>query len=110
MLKKVNLNIIEDANIRNNMDAIKYNVNKCSILTGQWKLFELTFTEASSNYKHPHGFPYIPKDIIHLSTTGSGTVTFNYNSFDDTFLDLTASAECKIRFLSGLIQPEREVL
>lgn len=71
------------------------------ILKGQWKFVELTFTQAVTNYKIPHGFSFVPKDIIQTSTTGAGFIQWNYDLFDRTNLDVNTSNSCVIRAFVG---------
>lgn len=69
-----------------------------------FKFFEQEFTSSQTNFKISHGLGFAPKDIIQTSLIGSGTVTFDYASFDKNYVYLDASGPCTVRFFVGTYQ------
>ena len=82
------------------------------ILRGQWKFFEISIEGAVTNFKYPHKFNFVPKDIIQLSATGPGrfTIEWNYEEFDGTNLDITTGDSCVVRAFIGRYAEEAGVL
>ena len=62
---------------------------------------EITLDSAVTNYKHPHGLGFQPKDIVQTSKTGAGAITWNYDNFDTTHIDLTTTGACVVRAYVG---------
>jgi hypothetical protein len=63
--------------------------------------FEITLTAAVTNFRYRHSLGFQPKDIIQTSLTGTGVATWNYNLFNDTYLDLTTTGACTVRLFAG---------
>lgn len=61
-------------------------------LRGQWRFVEITFTSNITNYKYPHNLGFVPNILNQVWKSGTGTVTWNYSSFDATNLDLTTAS------------------
>ena len=53
------------------------------------------------DFKFKHNLDFIPKDIIQTAKTGTATVTFNYDRFDENYIDITTSGAVTVRFLAG---------
>lgn len=90
-----------------NLQTILEKLNTYSLANHQlegFKHFELTFEEAQTNLKLPHGLGFAPKDVIQTSLTGSGTLTWNYSLFDKTDLNLTTTGPCTVRAFIGTYQ------
>lgn len=66
-----------------------------------FKFFKQTFTAASTNFKIAHGLKYIPQDILTTQLIGNANVTFNYDKFDTSNIDVTVDGPCTIRFFAG---------
>lgn len=92
---------IQDRYIRENFRILEKAVNSETFLTGEFKFFEIDFTAARTNFKFPHNLGFLPKDIIQTSLIGTGTLTWNYTDFDDTFVDITTSGACTVRAFIG---------
>lgn len=92
---------IPDDYVRENFIRIKRFLVAQPILRGEWKFFEIDFSQGADNLKFPHGFSFMPKDIIQTSIIGSGLVTWNYDLFDATNLDITVSEACTVRAFVG---------
>lgn len=67
----------------------------------QFKFFEIPFTMAVTNFRYPHNLGFSPKDVITTFVSGGATVTWNYDSFDSSFLDITTSGPTTVRALVG---------
>lgn len=81
-------------------------VRDVPLLQGNFRHLELEFNKAETNLKVPHNLGFKPEDIIQTSVTGAGSVTFNYNKFDNTNLDITTSGACVVRFFAGRYERE----
>jgi len=96
------LDEIQDPIVRENFQKILEQFRTVPYLKGKWQFAELEFTAAATNFKFQHRLGFRPKDVILTSKTGSATVTFNYDSFTNTHIDITVSAATTIRFFFGL--------
>ena len=63
--------------------------------------FEFDFDGAVTNYKYPHNLGFKPLDVIQTSTIGAGVLTWNYDEFDETELDITTTGACIVRAFIG---------
>jgi hypothetical protein len=87
---------------RENMLRLQREITEIQVLLkGEWKFFEITFTAAVTNFKYPHKFNFVPKDILQTSKTGAGSITWNYTLFDRTNLNITTSGACVVRAFIG---------
>ncbi len=75
---------------------------------GQFKFLEIDLTRATpaggypATLDTPHGLSFIPKDVIMTAVIpGTATVTWNYDSFTRSYLNLTISAAVTIRAYVG---------
>lgn len=96
---------ISDPYIRDNFNRLMAYLKSNSLLAG-FKHVEIKFDSAEDNRKVPHGLNTAPKDVIQTSLTGTGVVTWNYDRFDDTFLDVTASGPCVVRAFYGTFRED----
>lgn len=91
---------IEDTFSRDNFRRILNWIRATPILNGDFKFFEITFEKAvTRDFKH--NLPFTPKDVIFLSATGGATVTFHYDSFTSTHINVTTSAATTFRCFVG---------
>jgi hypothetical protein len=65
------------------------------------KHLEIAVSGAVTNYRWPHSLGFLPKDVVQTSVTGAGSVTWNYASFDATYVNLTTTGACTVRALVG---------
>ena len=86
---------------RDNFQKILEAFRGLVIETGNWRFYELTFTAAVTNYRFKHNLTFTPKDIIQTSRTGAGAITFNHTLFNGTFIDITTTGACIVRFFIG---------
>jgi hypothetical protein len=91
---------IKDTYVRDNFARITDYLKAERALDG-FRFRTITFTEAQANFKFPHTLGYEPKDVLVLSKTGAGDITFNYDKFDQTNLDITTTGPVEVRVLVG---------
>lgn len=92
---------VRDEYVRENFRQIKEEATNQVFFNKNFQFREVIFTQAETNFKYAHNLAFTPKDVILLSKTGSATVTFNYDSFDATNLDITVSGATTLRFFVG---------
>lgn len=92
---------IKDVVVRRMAELIVSFVESKKILNGDWAFFEISFTEAVSEYKHRHGLKYTPRDVIQTSISGSGSVTWLFDKFDQDYVYVTATGPCTVRSFIG---------
>ena len=92
---------IQDNNVRESLEVLKELLNQFPFLKGKWQFLEYSATAAVTNQKIPHQLGFSPKDAILLSKTGSATVTINYDSFDESNVNVTTTGATRIRFFIG---------
>ena len=95
---------IEDKWTRENFFRLVKFVKEQVILSTDWKLHEIRFDGAVTNFKYPHRQGFIPYDVIVLQVIGDRNVEFNYDKFDLTNLDITVKGACYVRFLAGRLK------
>ncbi len=112
------INEMVDEYIRENFEKIADHFNDTLIMSGfEGKHFELEFTGAVTNYRTGHGLIRVPKDawLTYMSPDSDVTLTFNYDEFDDTYIDITiadptvvlsADNPCTVRFFAGTWREE----
>ena len=98
---KLNLIKVDESTILENFRRVDKAWANEPILKCDWKFFELTFTGAVAHFRHPHFLKFVPRDIIQTYKVGLGDVTWYYELFDRTHLDLTVTNACTIRFFVG---------
>lgn len=87
---------------RENMKRLQFEITDAQkILKANWKFFELTFETAVTNFKYPHKLTFTPKDVLQTSLKGTGALTWNYEEFDFTNLDITTTGPCVVRAFIG---------
>ena len=105
-MKKLDLSKLKDSILVEYFKTIQEEFENLQILKGDWNFKELTFTQVETNKKIPHNLGFLPRDIIELSVTGPGNVTWNYSSFDKSDLNVTTSGACVVRFFVGTYSDE----
>lgn len=66
-----------------------------------FNFFEINFTKPIDNFKLVHKLGFTPLDIICTQITGTGSVSFNIGLSDTTYLNISASDVCRVRFFVG---------
>jgi hypothetical protein len=92
---------IADSIVRENFQRLTRYINNQKILKGQFNHIELSFSGAVTNFRYPHHLGFVPKDVIQTRQTGSGTLTWNYARFDETYLDITTTGAVDVRAFVG---------
>lgn len=100
---KLLLRETQDEIARENFSRIAKELDNDIISSGNWRFIELAITGAVSNFRYEHNMGFKPLDVIVTSTIG-GTVTFNFNLFSDTHIDITTSATATVRFFLGRVE------
>ncbi len=90
---------IED--VREALQKIKEKIDGSVLDKGQFQFFEITVLSAVTNFRYSHKLNFTPYDVLQLSVRGVGAVTWNYEDFDETFLDLTTTGACVVRAYIG---------
>lgn len=103
---KFSFNNIDDQYIRENFERLTKFIQNQGILRGEWQFFEIVFPAAVTHYRVPHNLGFQPKDILQTSLIGAGSITFNYTLFDATYLDITTTGACTVRFFAGSYRDE----
>jgi len=99
---------IADTFLRENFRKIADFINAQSILTGDFRLYDITIT-GNKTVAYPHKLSFIPMDVIQTYVTfsgGVGATTWDVELNDDEFLYITttgmgASDVCRVRALVG---------
>lgn len=97
---------IEDIYIRENFQRVRDYLRNDPVSRTQFTFLTHTFDTASTysaTLDIAHGAGFQPKDIILLSITDddAATITWNYDDFTETTLNVTVSAACTIRAFVG---------
>lgn len=92
---------IADTYVRKNFEKLSKFFVEQHILGCGFRHFAYRFTEAGTNIKIPHGLKYVPTDLIQTWKSGPGTITFNYDLFDATSVDVTVTDACVVRGFIG---------
>lgn len=92
---------VQDPAVQDILQSIRDFLRDFPLFSGNWKFFELSFSQVEVNKKIPHNLGFQPKDIIQTSLTGLGDVEWNYDDFDSTNLDVTVNGACVVRAFIG---------
>lgn len=92
---------IEDRPTRENFNRLQKFLDSQVILEGNWRLYEIRFDAAATNFKYAHNLKFVPQDVIVLQVIGDRNVEFNHDKFDRTHIDITVKGACFVRFLAG---------
>ncbi len=98
---------IVDQYARENFFRIQKFLLKVPFFKTEMKHFELTFDRALTSQKVLHGLGFKPTDIIQTFLTGPGTLTWEYDSFDEKNLVVTTSGACKVRAFIGAYREDK---
>jgi hypothetical protein len=92
---------VEDEVLREFLYKLMLDLQSEPIIRGEWKFFEIEFKQAVTNYKFPHQLKFVPRDVIQTQHSGVGLFVWNYDQFDNKYLDITTTGACKIRAFVG---------
>jgi len=76
-------------------------LNSHPLIKGDFKFFEYTFDAAVTNKQLAHKLSFVPKDVLQTYVTGGAEVTWNFDKFTKTFLNVTTNAACTVRLFVG---------
>lgn len=96
----IDLKNIVDIYIRQNFKALDEYFKANNQLLG-FNHIEYEAAAASANIKIAHGLSVTPKDLILTRIVGAGTITFNYASFDNQYIDVSFSGPVRFRAFVG---------
>jgi hypothetical protein len=100
------LDSIQDPSAREALQTLKDELNRLTILRGEFRFYELTIDRAVTDYRYSHKLPFRPRDLLQTSVTGTGQVSFSYSDFDETFIQLTTTGPVTVRFYLGSFKEE----
>lgn len=92
---------IEDRYAQDNFTRLQDYFKESPVEKMGFKFFEIEFTGAVTNFRYPHNLGFVPKDVITTYFSNAATVTWNYDLFDSTYLDITTSGATTVRALVG---------
>ena len=98
---KLFLEEIQDEFVRENFQHLANFINEFPFEKGAFKFFKIDIPTAVTNYQYPHNLGYLPKDVIQTYSLNPVTITWNYDKFTNTFLDITTSGATSIRAFIG---------
>lgn len=98
---ELNLELIEDPIVRENFLKVQQFIKEWPFTKGSWRFVDVTFIGAVTNFKYPHALGFKPLDVVQTFKSGAGAVTYNYDSFDSTNLDITTTGAVQVRFFVG---------
>lgn len=99
----LNLNNIEDINIKQAFEQLVEQLNNTEILAGSWDYVEYTIPQSTSVvFQLNHRLKFKPTDIIELHKDSTLTsVVYDKTKFTPTTVYFTASGAGALRFLVG---------
>ena len=102
---------VDDVYIRENFKRLTVFLQEFPLFRGEWAFFEKTFTAAVTDLDIAHGLGFTPKDVIltgvsGAGVTGFGIITFNFDEFDETNINVTTTGACTVRFFLGAYKEE----
>jgi hypothetical protein len=99
--KDLDLGQVSDEVLRRVFEKVQTVLNEDVFGHFEGKHLEITVSGAVTNYRWPHNLGFLPKDIVQTSLIGAGSLTWNYVSFDATYVNLTTTGACTVRALVG---------
>jgi hypothetical protein len=105
MTLKLLLREIADTYVRENFSRILDYARQNRHLDG-FKHFEIVAEQAVTNLKIPHNLGFQPKDVLPTWKTGAGDITWNYDQFDRSTLDITTTGPVVVRAFIGAFREE----
>lgn len=100
---KLNLDQIQDPIVRKNFELLQEMLTTDMQLRG-FVHVDIYVDKAVTNYRVKHGLGYVPLDFIRTKFQGPGNIYLNYDKFDEQFMDLTTTGECRLRGFVGSYQ------
>ncbi len=91
---------IEDKYIQDNFRKLNSYLQNLTNFLG-FRHLEIVINGAVAGLKYPHNLGFTPKDLVQTSKVGAGNITYNYDLFDSTNLNITATGACTVRVYVG---------
>jgi hypothetical protein len=98
---------IEDINVREAFRELLDALQQSPFLKGKWTFKEVTVGASVANKRVPHNLGFKPKDAVVISKSGTADVFFNFDEFDETYVDFTTSDATTVRFWVGTYNEEQ---
>lgn len=99
-LKDLNFEQIQDSGSREAFKVLKSTLAVEPLIVSGFKLIEIAFKGAGT-FQVAHGLGFQPTDVLQSSLTGGGALTWNYDKFDGTNLNITVTGPCTVRAFVG---------
>lgn len=109
MRKKLYISQIEDEYAARNFSTLGDVLGFSPFLKGEWAFRQYSIKATASNILLAHLLSFAPMDAILLSVVG-GSLTFNYNLFDKTNINVNATvttAPMVVRLIVGRYTEEQ---
>lgn len=106
MTIKFFLEELSDKFLIENFKRVRDTIKNLKLNNGQFQFFEIVIPVAKTNFLFTHNLSFQPKDIIQTSLIGTGTLTWNYDKFTMTHLNLTTTGPCTVRAFVGSYKEE----
>lgn len=100
-LRRLLMNEITDEYVKENFIRLQDFIRFYDMLNSRFQFFNIYVTAASTNFKFAHNLGFMPLDLIQTSVIGAGAITWNYDKFDSTFLDMTTTGAVAVRGFIG---------
>lgn len=97
---------ITDPYIRENFKRLSGFLQEFPFFRGEWEFFTINIGSSVTNLKLAHGLGFKPLDVIQTSKSGAGDITFNFDNFSETELDITTTGACSVRCFIGAYKEE----
>lgn len=99
----LNLNNIENLDVKQALEQLVEQLNKKTLLDGEWDYLEYKIPSSTSIvFELNHRLKFKPTDIIELHRDSTITsLTFNKDRFTPTTVYFTATGSGNLRFLVG---------
>lgn len=93
-------NIVEPL-IRDAFIKLSDYLNNIDLLKADFLFYEYTFEAAVTNLAIPHGLGKVPKDLIQTAVTDNMVVTWNFDDFTASKLNVTTDKAGTVRYFIG---------
>lgn len=98
---KLDLGLVQDLNLKDLFQYIQRMANINPLFGKGMAVKEYSFTGAVTDAKISHGLGFRPTDAILTYKSGTATVSFNYDNFDEDNIVVTTSGATTLRILLG---------
>jgi hypothetical protein len=92
---------VQDQWVRENFFRLQKFLQGVPFLKGEFVFFEKSFPAGAGGVIFPHGLLFRPTDIIQTAVSNNGIITWNYDKFTKTDLNVSVSGPCTVRAFVG---------